>query len=290
MRKLITVALCVLLAWTAVPLNAQNQPQAPEKTHMSDSPVHFIAHLKGTRESWPDDMTPSEEAVMGEHFVYLQSLMYDRKVLLAGPSMELKAGVVVLQVADEQEARSIMDNDPSVLAGLHTYNLYDFRASLLYGRDRLASVETDRQLRKQAVIEASRQAVWDAWTRSDVLTTWFAPYANIELRVGGKYEILFGPPDAPLDTRGAEGCRVLSYLPMEMLSFSWNAPPSIPEARKYRSRVVLQFADAPGGGTEVTLTQLGFGPEPMWDEVYQYFDRAWGSVLANLQKHFAGNQ
>ncbi|GAB4318610.1 MAG: hypothetical protein Kow0074_07900 [Candidatus Zixiibacteriota bacterium] len=285
-----SIAVSVWLVLTAAPGTAQAQPEIKENSVMSNAPVHFIAHLKGTRASWPDDMTQSEDSVMTEHFVYLQSLMYDRKVLLAGPSMGLRAGIVVLQVSDEGEARAIMDKDPSVVAGLHTYELYDFRASLLYGRDRLASEETDRQLRKHAVVEAPRQAVWDAWTRPEVLTTWFAPYANIELRVGGRYEILFGPPDAPLDTRGAEGCRVLSYLPLEMLSFSWNAPPSLPEARKYRSRVVLQFADAPGGGTEVTLTQLGFGPEPMWDEVYQYFDWAWGAVLTNLQKHFAGSE
>ncbi len=282
--------MCLMLLLNPTPVVAQDEAPAQGGASMSKSPVHFIAHLKGTRDTWPHDMTKEEGAVMGDHFLYLQDRMYDRKVLLAGPSLGLEAGVVVLQVDDEAEARTIMDNDPSVLAGLHTYELYDFRASLLYGRDRLASQETDRQLRRTVVVDAPRGAVWDAWTQEDILTSWFAPYANIELRVGGKYEILFAPPDAPLNTRGGEGCRVLSFLPQEMLSFSWNAPPSLKEARKYRSRIVLQFEDAPDGGTQVTLTHLGFGPEPMWDEVYNDFDKAWSSVLNSLQKHFAGNE
>ena len=35
------------------------------------------------------------------------------------------------------------------------------------------------------------------------------------------------------------------------------------------------------------LTHLGWGEDGEWDQAFDYFDRAWTSVLANLAKRFA---
>ena len=37
----------------------------------------------------------------------------------------------------------------------------------------------------------------------------------------------------------------------------------------------------------VSLHHTGWGDGGEWDKAYAYFDRAWGNVLANLQKRFA---
>jgi hypothetical protein len=42
-----------------------------------------------------------------------------------------------------------------------------------------------------------------------------------------------------------------------------------------------------GAETRVRLTHTGWGDGGEWDKAYAYFDRAWGNVLANLQKRFA---
>jgi len=253
---------------------------------MNTKPTNYLVQLHGTRDGWPNNMTPDEERVMSEHFTYLQALMWAGKVLLAGPCMDPVYGLVILEVADEAEARQIMDAEPSVTASVHTYTLHPFRASLLLRRDIFPAKETDRQIRKEAIINASRDSVWKAWTTTEGVTAFGPPAANIELKVDGKYEWYFGPADSPLGTRGSEGCRVLSYLPKEMLTFTWNAPPTVPELRPARTRVVVQFADAGPGQTKVTLTHLGWGEEPMWNEVYDYFDAAWGHVLTALAEHF----
>jgi uncharacterized protein YndB with AHSA1/START domain/uncharacterized protein YciI len=231
-------------------------------------------------------MTTDEERTMDEHFTYLQALMWAGKVLLAGPCLDPVFGLAILDVADEIEARQLMDADPSVVAGVLTYTIHPFRASLLIRRDIFPRRETERRIRKEAIVKAPREAVWKAWTTTEGVTSFAPPAANIELKVDGKYEWYFGPPDSPLGTRGSEGCRVLSFLPQEMLSFTWNAPPTMPEARQARTRVVVQFADAGRGQTKVTLTHLGWGELPMWDEVYEYFDAAWGRVLTALTDHF----
>lgn len=102
---------------------------------MIPDPKHFLVRLAGTRPGWPEAMTEAEQAVMASHFVYLRTLTWQGKCLLAGPVFGAGGfGLVVLQTADEAEARAIMDAEPSVTGGVHTYTLNPMVASLMHGR------------------------------------------------------------------------------------------------------------------------------------------------------------
>ena len=78
----------------------------------------------------------------------------------------------------------------------------------------------------------------------------------------------------------------MSFLPEEMLSFEWNAPPSLGAMRWKHTHVVLHFADTPEGQTRVRFDQLGWGEGEGWNAVYEYFDSAWEHVLRNLERRF----
>ena len=148
--------------------------------------------------------------------------------------------------------------------------------------------QSDRYLEKEVIVTARIEQVWSAWTTSEGMAAFFAPKSNIDLAIGGAFE-LYTQPDAPEGSRGCEGCTVLSYDLMQMLSFSWNAPPSIPGLRdaSIRSHVVLYFDDLHDGRVKVTLRHLGFGEGEDWDKCLAYFDRAWPYVLNNLQEKIA---
>jgi uncharacterized protein YndB with AHSA1/START domain len=109
--------------------------------------------------------------------------------------------------------------------------------------------------------------------------------AIIELEVGGKYELHFSD-ESPWGQRGSEGCRVLTYLPMRLLSFTWNAPPQFEKERFMHTRVIVELEPVGDSQTNVKLTHLGFGTDGQWNEVHQYFERAWGFVLEALAEHF----
>lgn len=148
--------------------------------------------------------------------------------------------------------------------------------------------KNERVLRKEVTVTATLGQVWRAWTTEAGMAEFFAPKSKIELQPGGAYELYMGT-EAPAGLRGSEGCKVLAYAPNSMLSFSWNAPPAIPEIRKImppQTYVVLLFDQLPGNRVKVTLTELGWGEGPEWDKAYVYFDRAWALVLNNLKKHF----
>jgi len=145
--------------------------------------------------------------------------------------------------------------------------------------------QSDRILRKEIVVPATLEQVWNAWTSTKGVKTFFSSDAKVELAVGGPFEIYF-LLDAPHGARGSEGCRVLSYLPPKMLSFSWNAPPEFGELRDKHTIVVLQFGEIEPGKVKVALSQHGWGRGEDWDKLYDYFDKAWSYVLGNLKKRF----
>ena len=140
-------------------------------------------------------------------------------------------------------------------------------------------------IEKEATVEALVTEVWNAWTTDEGVRTFFAPDSNVDLRIGGPYEIFF-VPDAPEGEKGSDGMRVLSYLPEKMPSFEWKNPPSLPEVRGEKTWVVVGFEPRGADSTEVTVTHLGWREGEQWQKAYEYFIRAWDIVLGRLKKRF----
>ncbi len=148
-----------------------------------------------------------------------------------------------------------------------------------------AAHAAERALDKEVVVAATLEQAWDAWTTREGIVGFFAPEARIEPRPGGLFEIQINPLAEP-GLRGADDMRFLALQPRRMLSFTWNAPPSLPEARQQRTVVIVRFEPLAERSTRVTLHHVGWGDGGEWDRAYTYFDRAWGGVLGNLKKRF----
>jgi uncharacterized protein YndB with AHSA1/START domain len=153
----------------------------------------------------------------------------------------------------------------------------------------IAAHAQERYVDKEVRVQASVDAVWQAWTTTEGIKSFFAPDARVEARVDGPFEIFINPL-APPGLKGADGMRFLAVQDRKMITFTWNAPPSLPEARAQRTYVTVRFKPVSDGETLVTLHQGGWGDGGEWDKAYAYFDRAWGNVLGNLQKRFAENK
>ena len=143
----------------------------------------------------------------------------------------------------------------------------------------------ERAIDKSIEVPATLDQAWDAWTTREGIVSFFAPDAKIEPRVGGAFQIYIDP-GAHAGSKGADDMRFLAVQPKKMISFDWNAPPHLPEARAQRTFVVVRFEPLADKTTRVTLHHTGWGDGGDWDKAYAYFDRAWGNVLANLKKRF----
>ena len=143
----------------------------------------------------------------------------------------------------------------------------------------------ERAIAKSIEVAATLDQAWDAWTTRDGIVSFFAPDAKVEPRVGGAFQIYIDPA-APPGSKGADDMRFLALQPKKMISFDWNAPPSLPEARAQRTFVVVRFEALGDKLTRVTLHHTGWGDGGEWDKAYAYLDCAWGNVLGKLKKRF----
>ena len=149
---------------------------------------------------------------------------------------------------------------------------------VLNGQDE--PVFSEKRIVKTALIPCVLDTAWWKWTTHEGLNTFFSADNQVGLWPGGAYEIYFSM-DAPEGLRGSEGCEVLAVLPKKIFSFTWNAPPSFPDIRNSGAHtwVVLEFEQVSDTQTLLLLTHLGWREGEDWDGVYNYFDKAWGTVL-----------
>lgn len=146
----------------------------------------------------------------------------------------------------------------------------------------VASGMNVRSFEVRETVAAPPERVYATFASGEALRQVYGPdsegfAANIDLAIGGRYEWLFD------GKTGSNGCQVLSYIPDRMISFSWNAPPGQPESRGKRTWVVVEVQPVGDGRAEILVTHLGFGTEANWDETFEYFQRAWPSVLEKVK-------
>ncbi len=146
----------------------------------------------------------------------------------------------------------------------------------------------DKQIIISITVPAPIDSVWQGWSTSAGMAAFMDVEANIELWRGGKFELLFG--EGETGKRGSEGCTVISFVPREMISFSWNAPPEQAYVRNhdYKTWVTIFFKTVPEG-TEVRLVHTGWPVGNEWDFTRAYFEKAWPYVL-NAQKVYWENK
>ena len=143
----------------------------------------------------------------------------------------------------------------------------------------------ERAIDKEIVVATTLDAAWAAWTTREGIVSFFAPDAVVDAKVGGPFQIYINPLAEP-GMKGADEMRFLAVQPKQMISFDWNAPPNLPEARAQRTFVIVRFFVIDDKNTRVTIHHTGWGNGGEWDKTFTYFDRAWGNVLGNMKKRF----
>jgi uncharacterized protein YndB with AHSA1/START domain len=109
------------------------------------------------------------------------------------------------------------------------------------------SQETADAVVRSVVLDADRDAVWQAISSDDGLAGWLAESARVDVRPGGEGSIRFaGGHDRRVRVDAVELGR--------SISFRW-APDAMPEAE---TRVELRLEDAGDGGTRITVSETGF--------------------------------
>ncbi|MHA2352105.1 MAG: YciI family protein [Candidatus Thorarchaeota archaeon] len=70
------------------------------------------------------------EEKVSEHFKYLQSLLKDGILTMAGRFSEVLIGLTMIEAKSREDALEIMRNDPAVKSGIFHAELYPWRIAL----------------------------------------------------------------------------------------------------------------------------------------------------------------
>jgi uncharacterized protein YndB with AHSA1/START domain len=128
------------------------------------------------------------------------------------------------------------------------------------------------------------EKVWRAWTDPQAVKKWWGPGSNepvslaeLDLRVGGRFRIVFGGADGK-----AHECAGIyrEVVPNRKLVFTWTWPNSTPERE---SLVTVSFR-ATQGGTELVFLHEQFFDETVRDD----HQRGWSGSFDKLERFLAG--
>lgn len=96
----------------------------------------FLYRIQPTRPAMlTEGPTPAEQQAVAAHFAYLQQLLQEGALLLAGRTQNSdysSFGIIIFLAASEEEAQAIVANDPAVQQRVMRAELYPYRIALAH--------------------------------------------------------------------------------------------------------------------------------------------------------------
>jgi uncharacterized protein len=92
----------------------------------------YMFRLIPPRADFAQTMTAEEQSAMAGHMEYWQQLLADGKVVVYGPVADPEGiwGLGVLRAADRAEVLAIGERDPSVTAGINTFEVFEIMGGI----------------------------------------------------------------------------------------------------------------------------------------------------------------
>jgi uncharacterized protein YndB with AHSA1/START domain len=145
-----------------------------------------------------------------------------------------------------------------------------------------ARAKEQLSLRLNRFFPVEPEKVWRAWTDPQAIKRWFGPgnepvsVAELDVRVGGRYRLVFGGADGNAHEAAGVYKEVVAAgkSTTGKLVFTWSWPRTTPE----RVSVVTIVFKAAGGGTELEFRHEQFHDETVRDN----HKRGWGAALEKL--------
>lgn len=154
---------------------------------------------------------------------------------------------------------------------------------------------TGRQSVLEASIPGTPDQVYRLWTTPEGVKCFLASDTRIDLKPGGRYEMIFDPASDPEGAvEGTKGARLLEFTPGKSLTFEWAMPSFAKELNTTPLPTWVEVTFAPDPQPRMTRMRLahrGFGMDPSWDRAYAHYRgsaSAWRRVLEKLVGCAAG--
>ncbi|HTO99931.1 MAG TPA: SRPBCC domain-containing protein [Anaerolineales bacterium] len=133
-------------------------------------------------------------------------------------------------------------------------------------------------------LECDAHQAFERFTVNRQLESWLVNLAEVEPRVGGKYELFWEPDDR--ENNSTIGCHVTALEPDRFVSFEWRSPRQFKHFANNADPLthVVVFFIPSEGGTDVYLLHSGWRSMPEWEEARLWQERAWRVAFEELEK------
>ena len=143
----------------------------------------------------------------------------------------------------------------------------------------------DKIICHTASLGCSPSRAFELFTANKHLKKWLTNAADVEPRIGGKYELFWNPQSRVNDS--TIGCKILAITPNKLLCFEWKGPKQFKhfmnEVRPLTN--VAVFFIPIKEGTEIHLLHTGWRDSAEWEKAREWFDKAWMMSLSELQNY-----
>ncbi len=148
---------------------------------------------------------------------------------------------------------------------------------------------SSQRIEKHVKLRAPRSRLWRALTRADELGSWFGA------RLAGDFRLsctVSGRVTLPGFEHVTLELRVESVQPESYFSYRWHpyaVDPDVDYASEPTTLVEFRLADAPGGGTDLTVIESGFENIPLArrSKAFAMNDGGWSAQMENIARHVA---
>lgn len=134
-------------------------------------------------------------------------------------------------------------------------------------------------------LEVPLEDAWRTWTEPRLLKRWLCEDANVEIEVGGNFELFWDLNNRSLNS--TIGCKVIAMEPNRRLAFQWRGPPEFSDLMNvspFPTSVSIEFEKINLSNCIVHFRHSGWGESERWILARDWQNSAWLGAFAELRK------
>ncbi|MFX1410159.1 MAG: SRPBCC domain-containing protein [Promethearchaeota archaeon] len=136
-------------------------------------------------------------------------------------------------------------------------------------------------------IDCDIYSAFNLFTLKELLESWLTEKAEIEPKVGGKYELFWEPDNR--EKNSTIGCKITAIEKNKFLSFEWKGPVQFKSFMNVADPLthVIVFLSSDSNDQDKTTIHLfhtGWRMDQEWQEARIYFQNAWSKALDLLKE------
>lgn len=141
----------------------------------------------------------------------------------------------------------------------------------------------DNIIVQKVTLNCDAGKAFEMFTVNENLQKWLTAKADVEPKIGGKYELFWNPTNPDVDS--TKDCKILAIERPNFINFEWKGASQhrFMNDRRPLTNVTVFFI-AQGGTTEIVIIHTGWENTQEWEKARDWFEIAWKDTTNQLKQ------